>query len=110
MMTETEVVIAVLFSAAVTYFLRALPFLVFRDVKKTPAFFHYLGKVLPYAMIAMLVVYGLKDISFVSLNGWLPQLIGCAVAVGTYLLTKQSVFAIGVSTITYMFLVAFVFV
>lgn len=45
--------------AAVTVLLRALPFLVFR--KKVPAYVTYLGRVLPSAIIGMLVIYCLKD-------------------------------------------------
>ena len=47
--------------SAVTVLLRALPFLVFR--KKVPAYVSYLGRVLPPAIIGMLVIYCLKDVS-----------------------------------------------
>ena len=40
--------------ALVTALIRALPFLIFR--KQTPGYISYLGKVLPSAIIGMLVV------------------------------------------------------
>ena len=58
--THTFLLIAVI--AVVTYLLRSLPFLIFSG-GKTPAFITYLGKVLPYAIMGMLVVYCLKDMS-----------------------------------------------
>ena len=63
-------VLLVLVMAVVTYLLRAFPFMVFSGKKPTPEFVLYLGKVLPYAIIGMLVIYCIKDISFVSLGNF----------------------------------------
>ena len=54
-------VILIAVMAVVTILLRFLPFLVFR--KETPPYITYLGKVLPPAIIGMLVIYCLKDVS-----------------------------------------------
>ena len=43
-----------------TILLRFLPFIIFR--KETPPYITYLGKVLPPAIIGMLVIYCLKDV------------------------------------------------
>ena len=51
--------------AIVTILLRFLPFLVFQ--KKTPPYIAYLGRVLPAAIIGMLVIYCLKDVSIRSI-------------------------------------------
>ena len=56
---RAAVLVAVM--AAVTILLRFLPFLVFRN--ETPPYLVYLGKVLPPAIIGMLVIYCLKDVS-----------------------------------------------
>ena len=48
------VMIAVI--ALVTIALRFLPFLIFRGNRQTPKYVEYLGKVLPYAIMGMLVV------------------------------------------------------
>ena len=62
--------------AAVTMLLRFLPFLVFR--KEPPAYITYLGKVLPPAIIGMLVIYCLKDVSLFARPFGLPELIAVA--------------------------------
>ena len=72
-------VILVAAMALTTAALRFLPFLLFE--KKTPPFVVYLGKVLPAALIGMLVVYCLKDVQIASATHGLPELIvGVAVA------------------------------
>ena len=50
--------------AITTFLTRALPFIIFKDPKKTPDLIIYLSKVLPYSIMAMLVVYCLKDMNF----------------------------------------------
>ena len=54
--------VLVLVMALVTILLRFLPFMIFR--KRTPAYIAYLGKVLPPAIIGMLVIYCLRDVRF----------------------------------------------
>ena len=66
---NAAILIAVM--SAVTILLRFLPFLIFRG--KTPAYISYLGKVLPPAIIGMLVIYCLKDISFAAAPFGLPE-------------------------------------
>ena len=41
---------------------RFLPFLIFPEGKEPPEFIQYLGKVLHYAVIGLLVIYCLKDV------------------------------------------------
>ena len=52
--------------AAVTALLRYLPFLILGRKKNTPDFVIYLGKVLPYAVMGMLVIYCLKDVEILK--------------------------------------------
>ena len=65
------IVVAVL----VTMATRFLPFLIFGENRKTPPIIEYLGKVLPFAIMGMLVVYCLKDISVLSFPYGLPELL-----------------------------------
>lgn len=58
-----------------TFFVRGLPFLLFSGKSKTPAYIMYLGKVLPYAIIGMLVVYCFKNVSLLQTPFGLPELI-----------------------------------
>ena len=64
--------ILVAIMAIVTMLLRFLPFIVFR--KETPEYISYLGRVLPAALIGMLVIYCLKDVSFVGEHVQFPSL------------------------------------
>ena len=78
-MNHAVLVIAV--TALVTMFLRFVPFLLFGGKRETPPYISYLGRLLPYAVMAMLVVYCLRNISFLSAPFGAPELISCAVAI-----------------------------
>ncbi len=104
-MTQTSAVLSVAVMSAVTALLRFLPFLVFSDGKKTPPLVSYLGRVLPCAIMGMLVVYCLKDTVFTAAAGFLPQLIAGALTVLSYLWKKNTLLSILLGTICYMLLV-----
>ena len=91
-----------------TAFLRFLPFIIFKD--ETPKYLQYLGDVLPQAIIAMLVVYCFKDVSFTSYPHGLPALIAGAAAALTQWRSRNSVLSILAGTALYMVLVQNVFV
>lgn len=93
--------------SVVTILLRALPFVVFR--KKTPPYISYLGKVLPPAMIGLLVIYCLKDISLTARPFGIPELIAAACVVGVHAWKRNSLVSILTGTVIYMVLVQGVF-
>ena len=95
--------------ALVTAALRFLPFFIFRGNRKTPKYIEYLGKVLPYAIMGMLVVYCLKGVTFTALENWLPQLIASALVVLTHLWKRNTLLSIISGTVCYMVLVQLVF-
>ena len=95
--------------ALVTMLTRFLPFLIFGEKRKTPDIVLYLGKVLPFAIMGMLVVYCLKDVNFLARPFGAPELIGIAVTAGLHIWRRNSLLSIGVGTVTYMLLVQFVF-
>ena len=97
----TDAVVAVLPSL--------LPFALF-STGKTPRAVSYLGKVLPPAVIAMLVVYCLKDMSFASAGSFVPQIIASAAVVLMQLWKKNTILSIVAGTAVYMILVQLVFV
>ena len=90
-----------------TILLRFLPFLVFR--KQTPEYVAYLGKVLPSAIIGMLVIYCLKDIKFSVYPSGIPELLAvfCVAAVQAW--KRNSLVSILTGTVVYMVLVQGVF-
>lgn len=96
---------AVLVTAAT----RFIPFLIFGEKRKTPAIIEYLGTVLPCAIMGMLVVYCLKDISFVKGSFGIPELISCAVVSALHVWKRNSLLSIGGGTVCYMLLVQLVF-
>ena len=102
---NAAILIAVM--AAVTILLRFLPFLIFR--KQTPPYITYLGKVLPPAIIGMLVIYCLKDISLMTHPHGLPELIAAACVVGLQVWKRNSLLSILAGTVAYMILIQIVF-
>lgn len=99
----------VIVATLVTMATRFLPFLVFGNGHKTPKLITYLGKVLPYAIMGMLVVYCLKDVSFLSYPYGIPELLGCVLVALLHLWKRNSLLSIGVGTVFYMVLVQLVF-
>ena len=89
--------------AAVTLLLRALPFLVLR--KRTPAYISYLGRVLPPAIIGMLVIYCLKDITPAVRPFGLPELAAAACVVGMQVWRRSALISILSGTAVYMLLI-----
>lgn len=102
-------VILVIVCALVTMFTRFLPFLVFNEHRKTPELVLYLGKVLPCAIMGMLVIYCLKDVAVLQFPYGIPELLGIAVVALLHLWKRNSLLSIGVGTVFYMVLVQLVF-
>ena len=96
-------------TAAITVLLRFLPFLIFGGEKKTSPYVLYLGKFLPYAIMGMLVIFCLKNISFTVLSGWLPALSSGALVVALHIWKRKTLLSIVAGTVCYMLLVQFVF-
>ncbi|SYZ34403.1 branched-chain amino acid transporter permease [Propionibacterium australiense] len=92
-----------------TVAMRFLPFLAFGSGRQTPEYIRYLGGALPAAVVGMLVVYSLKDVSLVSDSHGVPEAIAIAVTVGLHLWRRQMLVSIAGGTIGYMLLVQFVF-
>ena len=95
--------------ALVTAALRFLPFLIFRNNQKTPPLVSYLGQVLPFAIMGMLVVYCLKDISFTGAPFGIPEILGCTVVTLLHIWKRNTLLSIGAGTVCYMLLVQFIF-
>ena len=94
----------------VTMATRFLPFLIFGENRKTPEVIAYLGKVLPFAIMGMLVVYCLKDMSFAAAPFGIPEIIGCAAVALLHIWKRNTLLSIGGGTLCYMLLVQFVFI
>jgi len=108
-MTIPQQVITIAVCALATMLTRFLPFLLFSSKRPTPKYVTYLGRALPAAIFAMLVVYCLKNVSFLNGTHGLPELIAIAVTVGLHLWKRQMLLSIAGGTICYMLLVQFLF-
>ena len=95
--------------ALVTAALRFLPFFIFRGNRQTPKYIEYLGKVLPYAIMGMLVVYCLKGVSFTAPENWLPYFVASALVVLIHLWKRNTLLSIISGTVCYMVLVQLIF-
>ena len=107
-MFDTHAAALVAVIALVTMGLRFLPFLIFRN-RSTPAFIAYLGKVLPFAIMGMLVVYCLRNISFSAIPFGIPEIISVALVVALHVWKKNTLLSIISGTVCYMILVQLVF-
>ena len=102
-------VLLIAVAVLVTMSTRFIPFLIFGEKRKTPPVIGYLGTVLPCAIMGMLVVYCLKDVSFLHSPFGLPELIACAVVAALHVWKRNSLLSIGGGTVCYMLLVQLVF-
>ena len=108
-MSDFRVLILILVMAAVTVAIRFLPFILFKG-KETPEYIGYLGKVLPYSIIAMLVVYCVKDVSVTNKPYGVPELLGVLIVAILHIWRRNTLLSIAVGTVCYMLLKQFVFV
>ena len=103
-MTLWESIITILVVVLGTMLTRFLPFVIFPEGKTPPAYITYLGTVLPYAVIGLLVVFCLKGALFTSFHG-LPELIAIVFIIVLHRWKKNTLLSIGLGTVLYMFLV-----
>lgn len=109
MLSTGMAIAAIAVMAGVTFLTRVLPFLLFDRGGNPPKIVLYLGRVLPPAVIAMLIIYCLKGISFAAPAGWVPQLIAVAVVALLHIWKHNNLLSIFGGTILYMVLVQVVF-
>ena len=105
MLSTGAAIAAIAVTAIVTFLTRVLPFLLFDRGESPPKLVLYLGRVLPPAIIAMLIVYCLRGVSFSTPGGWVPQLLCVAVVVALHLWKHNNLLSIFGGTVLYMVLV-----
>ena len=105
---NSHAVILIVVMSAVTIFLRFLPFWMFAN-RKTPEVIVYLGQVLPYAIMGMLVVFCLKNVSFVAFPFGIPEMIASCTVVVLHVAKRNTLLSILGGTMVYMVLVQVIF-
>ena len=104
-MTDIELMITVLIVALVTAGLRFAPFLLFPKGKHAPAFVTWLGKQLPRAAMAMLLVYCLKDMNAAAASSFVPAAMGVLATVLLHVWKREMMLSIAGGTFLYMLLI-----
>lgn len=104
-LTITQSFIIILVIASITFLTRIIPFILFPDHKETPEYITYLGNVIPYSAIGMLVVYCLKEVSFKTMPFGLPEFISILVIMVLHRWKKSTLMSIGSGTLLYMLMV-----
>lgn len=107
-MTITQQIVTIAVVVLGTMTTRFLPFLIFPEGKEPPAVITYLGTVLPYAVIGLLVVYCMKDVTESGHYG-VPELITIVFIAILHKWKKSTLLSIGGGTVLYMLLVQMVF-
>ena len=106
-MSQTQQIITIGLCILGTMATRFIPFMVFSEKKKTPAFILYLGKFLPSAVFGMLVIYCLKNVEFLQGNHGAPELLAILVTGALHVWKRQMLLSIAGGTIFYMLLIHF---
>lgn len=95
--------------ALCTFLTRVLPFWLFGGKKELPLTVQYLGKVLPPAIMIILVIYCLKTVNIFAGNRGIPEFLAIGLVAALHIWKKNTLLSIGAGTVFYMLLVQVVF-
>lgn len=109
-LTPVQTVIIALMFALGTVITRFLPFLLFKGNNANNSYISYLGQVLPYAAIGMLVVYCLKDVNIKIFPNGIPEAIAILLIAILHYWKENTLLSIGVGTLVYMIMVQAIFI
>lgn len=105
MISTERLIIIILVAAVFTFLTRLLPFVLFSG-REVPAQVRYLGGFLPPALIATLVIYCLKTVSFeaTALPATAAQFLGVLAVALLHLWKRNTLLSVGGGTVIYMLL------
>jgi branched-subunit amino acid transport protein AzlD len=109
-LTPIQIFIIILAVAFGTILTRFLPFVLFPEKREAPKIVTYLSRVLPAAMMGLLVVYCLKNVTMTSMPYGLPEIIAIAVIIILHKWKNNVLLSIVGGTVVYMVLVQAVFI
>ncbi|WP_127488155.1 branched-chain amino acid transporter permease [Paenibacillus ehimensis] len=104
-MTLFEQIITIGMVVLGTMATRFVPFIIFPPGRSTPNYVSYLGRVLPAATLGMLVVYCIKDVSLISGNHGIPEIISIGVVAFLHIWKRKMLLSLASGTLVYMFLI-----
>lgn len=105
----TRSLLIILVVAGTIFLTRAIPFLFFPKGKEIPPLISYLGKVLPPAVIGMLIIYCFRSVSITAAPHGIPEALAAATVILLHVWKRSNLLSIGAGTVLYMFLVQVVF-
>lgn len=108
-LTDLQAVVIILVTALATIITRFVPFVLFPEGKEYPKIITYLSKVLPPAMMGLLVIYCLKNVSVFSQSHAIPEILSIAAVAILHLWKRNILFSIAVGTVLYMLMVQVIF-
>lgn len=109
-MNGIQTFITIMAVALGTMVTRFLPFILFPDNRRAPKYIIYLGKVLPPAVISLLVVYCMKGVSLFREPYGIPEILSAVTVAGLHVWKKNTLLSIAGGTVLYMILVQLVFI
>ena len=109
MVDYRHAMLILLVMGAVTFATRIVPVLIFGRGEKVPDVIMYLGKVVPFTAMGLLIVYCLRDVSVFGESHAISEILAMAVVALSYIWKRNSILSIVAGTIVYMVLVQKVF-
>lgn len=109
-MNNKELLITALIIVFATVIIRFLPFIIIRKSIAERKYIKFLGDMMPYSMIALLVVYCLKEVNLIKYPYGIPELISIAIIIILHIIKRNVLISIGVGTVVYMILVQTIFI
>lgn len=109
LLTSTQTFLMIIATALGAIVTRFTPFLLFPEMKEPPKVITYLGKILPPAMMGLLVIYCLRNVSVQDSAHGIPELISILTIIALQKWKSNALLSIGVGTALYMFFVQVVF-
>lgn len=106
---DTQAFVLILTMGIVTLGTRLLPYLIFGTKDTIPPLVVYLGKIIPYAAMGMLIIYCLKDTDITAGSHGIPEAIAAAAVAVSYIWKKSTILSVLFGTILYMVLVQTIF-
>ncbi|QUH19567.1 branched-chain amino acid transporter permease [Alkaliphilus sp. B6464] len=102
--------IAILVIGIVTFAIRIAPFILFGKDKATPKYIEYIGNYLPPAVIAMLIIYCLRNVNISAFPFGIPEVIGVITVAILHIWKRNNLISIIGGTAIYMIAIQFIFI
>lgn len=109
-LTPIQTLIIVIMVTIATMITRFLPFIILQRSKQNSSYIRYLGQVLPYSAIGLLVVYCLRNVKLKSPTYGIPEIISIICITVLHYWKGNTLLSIGAGTVIYMVLVQVVFI